>query len=82
LTAIVTGHVPFNFIENSHFVKACNVIGVSLHSRKVLGDTWIPRLAQEADVATKETLSKEHFVDASLDGWGRRHVSMVMHSST
>jgi hypothetical protein len=70
--AIVTGNIPFTFIENSHFLKACNVMGISLPSRKVLADTWIPRLAQEAEVATKEILSKEHFVDASSDGWRKK----------
>lgn len=67
--AMVTGNVPFNFIENKHFIEACGCVGITLPTRRQLSNTLIPKLAQQANVSNKATLADALLVDASSDGW-------------
>jgi hypothetical protein len=67
--AVVTGNVPLSFFENEHLIQACRSLGVQLPSRKVVSTKWLPQLAEQANTATRETLSDVDYVDASSDGW-------------
>jgi hypothetical protein len=66
--AIVTGNVPFSFIENSHLIDACSKIGIPLPSRKQLADKHVTELAAEAKVSNFEILNAAPLIDASSDG--------------
>jgi hypothetical protein len=71
--AIVTGNIAFTFIENPHLMEAVSAVGVPTISRKQLANLWIPKLAEEASVATVATLEKALLVDASSDGWRKKY---------
>jgi hypothetical protein len=45
--AIVTGNVPFTFIENQYLVQACQSVGIQLPKRRQLAEKWVPELASE-----------------------------------
>jgi hypothetical protein len=71
--AIVTGNIAFTFVENPHLMEAMSAIGVPTISRKQLTNRWIPKLAEEASLATEATLEKALLVDASSDGWRKKY---------
>jgi hypothetical protein len=71
--SFVTGNIPFAFIENDDFVGACAAIGVKLPTRKTLSTKYIPILANEAGRQTNEIIAKAKWVDASSDGWRKKH---------
>jgi hypothetical protein len=71
--AIVTGNIAFTFVENPHLMDAMSAVGVPTISRKQLANLWIPKLAEEASVATVATLEKALLVDASSDGWRKKY---------
>jgi hypothetical protein len=71
--AIVTGNVPFSFVENRHLVEAFSSVGMPVISRKQLAHKWVPLLAQEAMTSNLETIRKEPLVDASSDGWRKKY---------
>lgn len=50
IKAMVTGNVPFNFIENPSLIKACKLIGIDLPSCQSLTRTHLPNLAKEPHV--------------------------------
>ena len=62
--AIVTGNVPFSFIENCSFRAALAVLGVELPSRRVLAERLIPELAATVEVASAQKLAHLPLFDA------------------
>jgi hypothetical protein len=71
--AIVTGNVAFSFVENPHLMEAMTTLGMPTITRRQLADRWIPRLADEATVATADILAQAPLVDASSDGWRKKY---------
>lgn len=71
--AIVTGNVPFSFVENPHLAEACSTVGIPIISRKQLANKWVPLLAKEAHVSNADTLRQSCLVDASSDGWRKKY---------
>jgi hypothetical protein len=66
--AIVTGNIPFTFVDNPHLIEACQSLGLPTISRKQLADKWVPLLAEEASISNAATLARMALVDASSDG--------------
>jgi hypothetical protein len=71
--AIVTGNIAFSFVENPHLIEAMTTLGMPTITRRQLADRWIPKLAEEATVATAAILAQAPLVDASSDGWRKKH---------
>jgi hypothetical protein len=66
--AIVTGNIPFTFVDNPHLIEACQSVGLPTISRRQLADKWVPLLAEEASISNAATLARMALVDASSDG--------------
>jgi hypothetical protein len=71
--AIVTGNVPFSWIENAHLNEGMRAIGIPGMTRKQLSNKHIPALAAEAVVTNATMLQKALLVDASSDGWRKKY---------
>lgn len=71
--AVVTGNVPFAFIESPSLVDACAGLGVKLMSRKTLATKHIPALAEQATGNNSAIIANAKRVDASSDGWRKKH---------
>jgi hypothetical protein len=71
--ACITGCVPFSFFENEHFRDAASTIGITLPSRKSLATTVLDSIFKEVQLGTVEKLAATKFIDASSDGWRKKH---------
>jgi hypothetical protein len=71
--ACITSCVPFTFFENEHFKAVADVFGVRLPSRKVLSTTILDSIFEEVQSASAQSLAHLTFVDASSDGWRKKH---------
>jgi hypothetical protein len=71
--AIVTGNIPFTFVDNPHLFEACQSLGLQTISRKQLADKWVPLLAEEALISNAATLARMALVDASSDGCRKKY---------
>jgi hypothetical protein len=67
--AVVTGNISFNFLSNTHLIKAASAVGVQLPTRKVLVSKYLPLLASRAHTATSAELNEADWFDLSSDGW-------------
>jgi hypothetical protein len=65
----IMGCVPFSFFENEHFCDAASTIGITLQSRKILATTVLGSIFKLG----AEKLAAAKFIDASSDGWRKRH---------
>lgn len=71
--ACITSCVPFTFFENEHLQAAAGVFGVTLPSRKVLSTTLLDSIFKEVQVASAQSLDSLPYIDASSDGWRKKH---------
>lgn len=70
--AMVTGCVPFAFVENEHMKQAMRAVGVTPLSRKEVGGSYLDRIFQEESLTSASMLAECQYICASSDGWRKR----------
>jgi hypothetical protein len=65
------------FFENEHFKAAADVLGVKLPSRKVLSIINLDSMSEEVQDASSQSLGHLTFIDASSDGWRKKHCKVI-----
>jgi hypothetical protein len=65
--AIITGNVPFTFMENEDLVAAANIAGVELPSRKVTSTTLLDEIFEGVETKNAERLKSMKMFDAASD---------------
>jgi hypothetical protein len=73
--AIITGNVPFTFMENEDLVAAANIAGVKLPSRKVTSTTLLGEIFEGVETTNAERLKSVKMFDAASDGWRKKYCS-------
>jgi hypothetical protein len=70
---LVTGCVPFAFVENEFIQRAMRSVGVQPPSRKQLGGSYLDRIFEADAENSLSMLAETEFICASSDGWRKRY---------
>jgi hypothetical protein len=71
--AMITGCVPFTFVENEYFRDAMRLVGVKPLSRKEVGGSYIDRIFEAEQEASTSVLETCEYICASSDGWRSKY---------
>jgi hypothetical protein len=71
--AMVTGCVPFAFVENEYMKQAMQSVGIKPPSRKELGGSYLDRIFKADCENSVSMLAECEFICASSDGWRKRY---------
>lgn len=71
--ALVTGNVPFAFVENSFFKAACGCVGVEPISRKQVAGPYLDAIFAEEQSFSRELLDEVDYLPGASDGWRKKY---------
>lgn len=71
--ALVTGCVPFAFVENAFFKQAMLTVGVQPPSKKQVAGSYLDRIFEAEQELSLDTIANCEYLCCSSDGWRRKY---------